>query len=348
MKKSITFITLTLLILTLVVTMVACDEKPEESETPVCNHQLVIDEAVAPTCTETGLTEGKHCSICDEILVAQETVEALGHKYDSDSDTNNVICYVCNEFASTYLSNFTFILNEDGESYTISETNEDLGGNIIIPNIYLGKLVTIIGGGAFYSNDNLTGVTIGEGVTTIGSSAFAYCSSLTSVTIPASVTTIGMEAFKGCNRMASIFIPCGVSTIGEGAFALCDKLSNIEVDDNNTSYKSIDGNLYSKTGEILIQYAIGKTDASFIIPDGVTTIGGFSFMTCRSLTSIVIPDSVITIGTNACNTCINIKDIYYTGTLEQWMKIDQGGYWAHNMGDREGFTIHFDYVPDVD
>ena len=44
-------------------------------------HNAVTDAAVAPTCTETGLTEGSHCDRCGEVLVAQETVPALGHNY---------------------------------------------------------------------------------------------------------------------------------------------------------------------------------------------------------------------------------------------------------------------------
>ena len=44
-------------------------------------HKEVIDSAVPATCTETGLTEGKHCSVCNTVLVKQDVVDALGHSF---------------------------------------------------------------------------------------------------------------------------------------------------------------------------------------------------------------------------------------------------------------------------
>ena len=48
-------------------------------------HTPVTDEAVAPTCTATGLTAGSHCSVCNAVLTAQEVVAALGHDLVEDA-----------------------------------------------------------------------------------------------------------------------------------------------------------------------------------------------------------------------------------------------------------------------
>ena len=52
-------------------------------EEDVCEHVEVTDAAVAPTCTEKGLTEGKHCSKCGKILKAQTEIDALGHDLEN-------------------------------------------------------------------------------------------------------------------------------------------------------------------------------------------------------------------------------------------------------------------------
>lgn len=44
-------------------------------------HTVEIIPAVEPTCTETGLTEGSVCSVCGEVLTAQEELSALGHDF---------------------------------------------------------------------------------------------------------------------------------------------------------------------------------------------------------------------------------------------------------------------------
>jgi len=92
--------------------------------TPAKGHTEVIDKAVAPTCTATGLTEGKHCSVCDAVIKAQTTVAALGHDYVSKvtpptCTAQGYTTYTCSRCSNSYKDNYT---NPTVHNYTYKAT----------------------------------------------------------------------------------------------------------------------------------------------------------------------------------------------------------------------------------
>ena len=100
---------------------------------------------------------------------------------------------------------------------------------------------------------------------------------------------------------------------------------------------------------------------SIEIPSSVTSIGNYAFYDCSGLTGIEIPSSVTSIGDLAFWFCSGLKDVYYTGTQEQWNAISFGSggdvlnvFGAYDEDLRQNisipFTLHCNYSrpkPDV-
>ena len=186
--------------------------------------------------------------------------------------------------------------------------------------------VTIIDNRAFESCARIKFITIPSSVTAIGEGAFFYCESLISVGIENGVKTIGNRAFYYCTNLKIITIPSSVTAIEGNLIHDCARLERIEVDEENKNYSSIDGNLYSKDKKTLIQYASGKKETSFIVPNCVTTIENSAFDFCLSLTSVTIPSSVTKIAEEVFEDCIYVERIEVDKENKNYSSIDGNLY----------------------
>ncbi len=262
-----------------------------------CAHQwegsVVIKQS---TCAEQGQTE-QSCANCGE--KRNISLPLLEHIYEQGR------CAVCDDLQTKGL---VYTINDDGTAYTVSGY-EGKDKEVYIVNKIEDLPVTKIGDLSFFGCEHLTDIIIPANVTVIGDSAFTHCTGLTSITIPNGVTTIMEGAFFGCLGLTDVTISESVNEIQDEAFSLCRNLININVSENNTAYQSIDGNLYTKDGKSLLQYALGKKQTSFTIPSSVETIGYKAFWDCKLLKNIMIPNSVITIGIWAFRDCTGMTDI---------------------------------------
>lgn len=235
-------------------------------------------------------------------------------------------------------------------------TDED----IIIPRYIDGYKVISIGTNAFYNCFSLISVMVPDGVTIIEKHAFYNCGQLTSVTIPDSVKTIEEAAFYAC-RLTSVTIPESVTNINGNSFLSCWYLTNIVVSKDNTSYKHIDGILFTYDDKKLICYPTGKKGVyaipesvtsieefcfnncdfltSVTIPDGVKTIEFATFANCDSLTSVKIPNSVMSIGGAAFSDCTSLTSITYAGTILEWKAIAKNASWDDTTPDYTVYCI---------
>ena len=258
-------------------------------------HIEVIDDAVAPTCTEMGLTVGKHCLVCDEVLVKQKILPIIPHNYEDG------VCTMCGKRDENYVDErLVFTLSDDGTYYSVdyrrSDHYPDSAQEVYIPSVYQGLPVASIESGAFYS-----------------------CTMLIRVMIPDSIISIGDQAFRGCYNLQSITIPDSVTSIGNAVFSGCESLASISVAAGNPAYQSAGNCLIETESKTLI----AGCKNSVIPADGsVTSISDFAFAG-RRLTDIVIPDSIVFIGVGVFSDCDELA----------CMTISEGNSVYHSEGD---------------
>ena len=211
-----------------------------------------------------------------------------------------------------------------------------LNGEIVTDIVIPGD-VTKIYPAMFINYTALQSITIPSGVTEIGFRAFYGCTSITSVVIPDGVKDLSYAQFSGCTGLRYVTIGNGVEGISGSTFANCsDELfteyeNGLYVGDAQNPYAIFCGVTQSNLSRYTIHsdtkiIAAGAfwdcTRVSTItIPEGVRSIGRWAFYNCTNLSTVIIPKSITTSITFGFYYNCGIKDVYYTGSEQDWNKI---------------------------
>ena len=287
----------------------------DEDATFPCNHPTTETiPGISATCTSTGLTDGKKCSSCSTIIVAQNETPLAEHTEVIDA----AVAPSCTQTGLTQGSHCS-VCSVPIIAQQIIPTSEHTESDWII-DVY----PTYTSTGSQHTECTVCGVTLqtdtidtlpysegleyelvedpenGNYYKVVGIGTYSG----TDVIIPAThidteiyaeelpVRAIGASAFKEEN-ITSVSIPNSVTTIETYAFRYCSKLASVTFGDGSqavSTYSLRSRNTGSQL-ESIGNYAFGNCTSlkSIVIPDSVTSIASGTFYGCNNLESITLP-----------------------------------------------------------
>ena len=266
-------------------------------------HKEVVDEAVAPTCTSTGLTEGLHCMSCGKIFVAQIEVPKIAHSYD---DKNDATCNAC-DFVRDVTCKHTDVTKSEAKEATCTEAGITEG--IVCDGceevLQKQEIIEALGHNEI-----------------IDAGYDATC------------TTAGLTDGKHCDRCGEVLVVQSyIKELGHKESDWVIEKAPTEIEDGykykkcSTCNQKTQEEIIPFIGDLGLDYTVnsdGKTctitgigtfaGTVLNIPDyirtyKVTAIGDSAFSECAQLTEINLPETVETIGIRAFYGCTGLTEI---------------------------------------
>lgn len=270
------------------------------------NHIEVVDKGKPATCLEQGVTDGKHCSVCNKILLEQKIIPALGH---------NILSY--DALAAT--------CTKSGHSAYETCTRCDFSTYIEIPALghnltsHQAKNATCTDfGWNAYKDCSRCNYTTYEPIPALGHDYISHKGKA------AKCDEVGYADYETCSRCDfTTFeeIPALGHSFNDGSCITCGELDpayskyyNFTTLSGGTYSISINNSTYNKAQKLRIPATYnGKT---------VTEIGKTAFSSYSSLKSVIIPYTITSIGERAFYDCTSLEEIIVSRNCKNYYSVD--------------------------
>lgn len=171
---------------------------------------------------------------------------------------------------------------------------------------------------AFERCINITNLIFPDSLRRIDDKAFMRCYNLSFIAFNDKIESIGKESFSFCGKLKVVRFGKGIKSIPSSAFNDCDKLALFDVDEENESFLTVDGILYSRNGKRAIRCPEGSAFDLINLPETVEIIEPWCFSKCLSLVDVVLPRKLKSVGAYAFNDCRNILSLTLGDDIEEF------------------------------
>ncbi len=185
---------------------------------------------------------------------------------------------------------------------------------------------------AFAGCENLQSLELPGTLNYIGMGAFLNCNSIKRLNVPNEVTELGVGAFQRMNGLEELTLGNGITEI-ENSIVVLDtslkiinlgfrfrtfdpivfyntpSLQQINVNEYNPYYVSLDGVLFSTGSDTLVTFPAAYPAEQYEIPEGVRHIAPYAFMNAAQLQQVVMPATVGVVDTLAFFGCSQLKEV---------------------------------------
>ena len=287
-------------------------------------HTEVTDKAVPKTCTTSGLTEGKHCSVCKEVIVKQEVIPA-GHlevidkaveaTCTTDGKTQGKHCTFCNTVTvpQQIIPKGHTLITQEGKEATCTESGLT-DGEYCTKCDYKVAQTVISKKGHTEVVDNGKEASCTEDGLTDGKHCSVCSTVLTEQTVipkkghtevvdngkAPSCTEDGLSDGKHCSVCGTVLVKQEVVPASHkfGSDKLCTECG-AHAESGGLEYKLLDYHRDDFTGQGYEVVGIGTcTDSDLYIPAThsglpVISIDDNAFKDCKTIKNVTVPDGMI-------------------------------------------------------